>query len=120
MSVPYFRVHIFCCTNQRPADHASGCCFSKRGEQLRNYLKRRAKELGLADVRVNNAGCLDRCAEGPVIVLYPEGAWYRPENEADIEEILHTHVQNGQPVPRLLLPDRQPPEPMAPAPAPRA
>jgi (2Fe-2S) ferredoxin len=101
---PYFyRTHIFCCTNQRPAEHARGCCASKGAERLRNYMKKRAKEMGLPDTRVNGAGCLDRCELGPCIVIYPEGVWYSPKNEADIDEILTTHVQNGGRVDRLML-----------------
>lgn len=104
----YFRAHVFCCSNQRPPGHARGCCADKNAEALRNHLKRRAKELGLADVRVNNAGCLDRCEHGPVLVIYPEGVWYRAETIADIEEILVQHLQNGQPVTRLQLPNQRP------------
>lgn len=99
----YYRTHIFCCTNQRAPGHARGCCADKGAEQLRNYMKRRAKEMRLDDTRVNNAGCLDRCEHGPCIVIYPEGIWYSPKSEADIDEILVSHVQNGVPVPRLLL-----------------
>lgn len=79
----------------------------KGGEKLRNYLKRRAKELGLTDIRVNGAGCLDRCEEGPCLVIYPEGVWYSPKNEADCDEILQSHIQNQQPVNRLRLPPRK-------------
>ncbi|MBP7252125.1 MAG: (2Fe-2S) ferredoxin domain-containing protein [Alphaproteobacteria bacterium] len=99
----YFRAHVFCCSNQRPPGHARGCCADKNAEALRNHLKRRAKELGLDDVRINNAGCLDRCEFGPVLVVYPQGVWYRAETVADIEEILVQHLQNGQPVTRLAL-----------------
>jgi (2Fe-2S) ferredoxin len=84
----YYRAHLFFCTNQRAAGHKLGCCASKQGEALRNYCKRRAKELGFTDIRVNSAGCLDRCAEGPVLVIYPAGRWYRPRSEADIDRIL--------------------------------
>ncbi len=100
----YFRAHVFCCSNQRPVGHARGCCADKNAEALRNHLKRRAKELGLDDIRVNNAGCLDRCEFGPVMVVYPEGVWYRATTFAEVEEILVQHLQNGRPVTRLLLP----------------
>src|SRR6185437_15230089 len=72
----YYSSHIFCCTNTRPPGHPKGCCSVKGSEKLRNYMKVRAKELGLADVRVNAAGCLDRCELGPTMVIYPEGVWY--------------------------------------------
>jgi (2Fe-2S) ferredoxin len=100
----YYQSHVFCCTNRRPDGHKDGCCASKDAESLRNHMKRRAKELGLADTRINSAGCLDRCARGPCLVIYPEGVWYAPKNEADIDEILITHVQQGSRVERLLLP----------------
>jgi (2Fe-2S) ferredoxin len=101
-----FRQHIFCCTNQRPEGHKRGCCASKGAEDLRNYMKKRAKDLGIKDIRVNGAGCLDRCELGPCIVIYPEGVWYSPKNQADIDEILTVHVQQGGRVDRLMLPAR--------------
>lgn len=104
----YYTSHVFCCTNQRPDGHARGCCASKGGEKLRNYMKRRAKDMALADVRINGAGCLDRCEHGPAIVIYPEGVWYSPKNEADCDEILTKHIQKGERVERLLLPARDP------------
>lgn len=93
---PFYRQHVFCCTNRRPDGHKQGCCASKGGEDLRNYMKRRAKEMGLDGVRINGAGCLGRCEEGPVVVIYPEGVWYSPKNEADCDAILTRHVQGGE------------------------
>lgn len=69
-------------------------------------MKVRAKELGLRDIRVNMAGCLDRCEFGPAMVIYPEGVWYSPRTKADVDEILQAHVVEGQRVPRLMLTDR--------------
>jgi len=105
-STLYYKNHVFCCTNQRPAGHERGCCASKGSERLRNYMKKRAKELGLEGTRINGAGCLDRCELGPCIVIYPEGIWYSPKNEADIDEILVTHIQQGKRVERLMLDSR--------------
>ncbi len=65
----YYRVHVFCCVNERPEGHARGSCASRGSPGLRNYLKARVKELGLDDVRINAAGCLDRCELGPVMVI---------------------------------------------------
>lgn len=101
----YYRAHVFCCTNQRPPGHERGCCADKGAERLRNYMKKRAKELGLGDVRINGAGCLDRCEHGPSVVIYPEGIWYSPKTEADCEEILARHLQKGEHVERLLIKD---------------
>ena len=63
----------------------------------------RAKELGLPGVRVNMAGCLDRCEFGPAMVIYPEGIWYKIATNADVDEILETHLGRGGRVERLLL-----------------
>jgi len=107
---PFFRVHVFCCTNQRPESHERGSCAAKNGVKLRNYMKIRAKELGLKDIRVNTAGCLDRCEQGPVIVVYPQGIWYKAETFADIDEILVRHFVRGIPVEHLRI---QPENPQA-------
>ncbi|WP_432761261.1 (2Fe-2S) ferredoxin domain-containing protein [Roseomonas indoligenes] len=66
-------------------------------------MKARAKELGIPGIRVNSAGCLDRCEFGPVMVIYPEGIWYRAETREDIDEILQTHVIGHGRVHRLML-----------------
>ncbi len=99
----YYAAHVFCCTNRRPDGHKDGCCASKGSENLRNYMKRRAKELGIEETRINGAGCLGRCEYGPVIVIYPEGIWYSPQNEEDVDEILLVHLQQGQRVERLMI-----------------
>lgn len=105
----FYRKHVFCCTNTRPAGHPRGCCSEKGSEKLRAYMKNKAKKMGLSDVRINNAGCLDRCELGPTIVIYPEGVWYTCRTEADVDEILETHVRNDGRVERLMLqPDEVP------------
>src|SRR3546814_14163651 len=70
---PFYAAHVFVCTNERPPGHPRGCCKDKDAEKLRNYMKVRTKELGLGGVRINTAGCLDRCELGPPMVIYPEG-----------------------------------------------
>lgn len=102
----YYKYHVFFCINQREADLV--CCANHGSAGMRDYAKARVKELGLAGaggVRVNTAGCLDRCPKGPVMVIYPEGAWYTYENQADIDEIIKSHLQDDQPVERLRLLD---------------
>lgn len=100
---PYYRIHVFVCTNRRPDAHPRGSCAAKGSERLRDYLKARAKELGLTDVRVNSAGCLDRCELGPTMVIYPEGVWYRYDTAEDLDEILEIHLVRGGRVERLML-----------------
>ena len=99
----YYTTHLFCCTNVRADEHPRGCCAAKGSGALRDYMKRRAKEIGLKKTRVNAAGCLDRCELGPIMVIYPEGVWYTYASEADIEEILLVHISGGGCVERLLL-----------------
>jgi (2Fe-2S) ferredoxin len=66
-------------------------------------MKTRAKELALKGVRINASGCLDRCEHGPTMVVYPEGVWYHYETFADVDEILQTHLLEGNRVERLLI-----------------
>jgi (2Fe-2S) ferredoxin len=100
---PYYVAHVFCCTNRRPAGHPRGSCADKGSEGLRDYMKDRAKALGLKNVRINSAGCLDRCELGPSVVIYPEGVWYSAPTEQDIDEILQKHLVEGGRVERLML-----------------
>jgi len=75
----------------------------KGAVELRDYMKSRGKELNIKGLRVNQAGCLDRCELGPTMVIYPEGVWYHYKTEADIDEILERHVVGGERVERLIL-----------------
>ena len=106
---PWFAIHLFMCTNRRPDGHRRGSCAARGGEPLRDYMKARAKEMGIPGIRVNSAGCLDRCEFGPVLVIYPEGVWYHAETRADVDEILAVHVRDGGRVPRLMLTERDVP-----------
>jgi (2Fe-2S) ferredoxin len=108
---PYYRTHVFCCVNERPEGHPRGCCKRKGSEKLRNYMKARAKELALDDMRINQSGCLDRCELGPTMVIYPEGVWYSYHSIEDVEEIIQRHLIKGERVERLMLqPDDKLPE----------
>lgn len=100
----YYRYHVFFCTNQR--EDGSDCCQRFDARALRDYAKQRSKELGLAGeggVRINTAGCLDRCADGPVMVVYPEATWYTYLDRADIDEIIDEHLLHGRIVERLQI-----------------
>ena len=100
----YYKHHIFFCTNHR--DDGSACCARHNAQAMRDYVKARVKELGLAGkgkVRVNTAGCLDRCEQGPVAVVYPGATWYTYVDQEDLDEIIDSHLRHGQVVERLLL-----------------
>lgn len=101
----YYERHIFFCLNERKAGEA--CCAPHGAQEAFEHCKARVKAEGLAGpgkVRVNKAGCLDRCAGAPVAVVYPEGTWYTYVDKADIDEIVESHLKRGEPVERLLLP----------------
>lgn len=100
----YYQHHVFFCVNQRT--NGARCCNDHHAQEMRDYAKKRIKELGLAGkgkIRINNAGCLDRCNEGPVIVVYPEEIWYTYVDQEDIDEIIESHLKNGKIVERLKI-----------------
>ncbi len=100
----YYKHHVFFCLNQRSNGEAA--CAQHDAQAGFDHCKQRVKAEGLAGpggVRVNKAGCLDRCAGGPVAVVYPEGTWYTFVDQQDIDEIVDQHLKNGQVVERLLL-----------------
>lgn len=100
----FYQHHLFFCTNQR--DDGRSSCNDCSAAQLRGYAKQKIKAMGLngeGKVRVNTAGCLDRCEHGPVLVVYPQETWYTYVDEEDIDEIIEQHLVGGEPVQRLLI-----------------
>ncbi len=101
----YYQRHIFFCLNERKSGEA--CCAQHSAQAAFDRCKGQVKAAGLSGpgmVRVNKSGCLDRCAGGPVAVVYPEGVWYTYVDDQDIDEIVESHLKNGKVVQRLLLP----------------
>ena len=102
----HYQRHIFFCTNDRGADSDRSSCGRCGSAEIRGYAKKRMKDLGLTGpgkVRVNTSGCLDRCEEGPVCVVYPEAVWYTYVDEFDVDEIIDSHLIDGVPVERLKI-----------------
>ncbi|GGY13575.1 (2Fe-2S) ferredoxin domain-containing protein [Paludibacterium paludis] len=100
----YFEKHVFICCNQRA--EGEGCCNNFGASELLAYMKDRVKALGLAGegrIRVNKSGCLGRCDDGPVIVVYPEETWYTFVDREDIDEIIDEHMVGGRVVQRLKI-----------------
>ena len=100
----YYRHHIFFCLNQRSGGEA--CCADQGAQAAFDRCKQQVKAQGLAGVggvRVNKAGCLDRCAGGPVAVVYPDEVWYTFVDAADVDEIVESHLKNNRVVERLRL-----------------
>ena len=100
----YYDKHVFFCCNQRAGEEQ--CCNGGGASKLRDYAKARVKELklsGAGKVRINQAGCLDRCKEGPVMVIYPEETWYTYVDQEDVDEIIQSHLVDGRVVERLKI-----------------
>lgn len=105
MPPSYFGRHVFFCLNQR--SNGENCCADHQAQQAFDRCKALVREAGIAGpgkVRVNKAGCLDRCSAGPVMVVYPEAVWYSYVDAHDIEEIVQSHLVEGKVVERLLTP----------------
>jgi (2Fe-2S) ferredoxin len=102
-----YRHHVFVCENRRDAEDPRGCCAAKGSEAIRQALKEEIARRGLKrEVRANAAGCLDACAHGPTVVVYPEGIWYGGVRVEDVPEIVERHLVNGVPVERLRIDGR--------------
>ena len=100
----YYERHVFFCCNQR--QEGKQCCNNQGAHEMRDYAKDRVKSLKLSGpgkARINQAGCLDRCEQGPVIVVYPEAVWYTYVDREDIDEIVDEHLVNGRIVERLRI-----------------
>lgn len=97
------KYHVFCCSTQRPPSHPRPSCGGRGAGDLVNYMWEKLMGMELADVRVATSSCLGVCNNGPAMVVYPQGAWYRFESKGDIDEIIESHFVGGKIVERLLL-----------------
>jgi (2Fe-2S) ferredoxin len=104
-SSSYYQRHIFFCLNERK--NGEQCCSQHQAQDAFDRCKSQVKAQGMSgagQVRVNKAGCLDRCAGGPIAVVYPEAVWYTYVDNHDIDEIVESHLKNGVVVERLRTP----------------
>jgi 1,2-phenylacetyl-CoA epoxidase catalytic subunit/(2Fe-2S) ferredoxin len=102
--MPHFERHVFICTNRRDPGNPKGCCAEKGAEAIRETFKKELAERGLKGrIRANAAGCLDQCARGPTVVVYPEQVWYTCPTPEDAHEIIEAHLVGGRPVERLIM-----------------
>jgi (2Fe-2S) ferredoxin len=104
MAEPRYERHVFICVNKRAPDDPKGCCADKGADDVRDAFKRLLHERGLKGrIRANAAGCLDQCARGVSVVVYPEQVWYGRVTAADVPEIIDSHLVGGVPVDRLRM-----------------
>jgi len=100
----YYQHHVFFCLNVR--EDGAVCCGCHNAAEMQQYAKARIKQMNLngeGRIRINKSGCLDRCDDGPCIVVYPEGVWYTYVDEHDIDEIIDSHLVKGEIVERLRI-----------------
>ena len=103
---PFYEHHVFFCMNERDGENCRQSCGKAGAEAAQKHAKKRIKALGLSEpgkVRINKAGCLERCEEGPVVVIYPQGTWYTYVDKDDIDDIIDSHILKGQVVERLKI-----------------
>lgn len=97
-----YKKHVFICTNQKAP--GKKCCGEAHGMELVNTMKDLLKEKGMhLEIRAQKSGCLDVCAQGPALVVYPEGVFYGNVQTDDIKEIVEEHLLNDRVVDRLKL-----------------
>lgn len=98
-----YRHHVFACHTQRPPGHPRGSCGASGGGPLWERLSKAIEAKGLKDVGFTASGCLGFCAAGPLMVVYPDGVWYRPTTPDDIDEIVDQHLAQDKRVDRLVM-----------------
>lgn len=98
-----FKIHAFACYQQRPPGHPRGSCAAVGAVPLWEHLGAKLERLGNPEISLTATGCLGFCRAGPVLVVYPEGIWYRPQSKEDIDEIVQSHFTDGVPVERLIF-----------------
>ena len=89
--------HVFVCTRGEWCPSVDG-----DGIGVHAALKSAVADAGLnGRVRVNHAGCLTQCGNGPMVVVYPEDVWYAGVSPDDVPELMAEHIIGGRPVERL-------------------
>ncbi len=94
---PLYKRHIFACATQRPPAHPRGSCGASGAQPLWEHLGKRIEAEGLQhEVGFTLAGCFGFCSAGPLLVIYPEGVWYRPQSIVDVDAIVEAHLKGNR------------------------
>ncbi len=103
-----FQRHVFICQNERSHEDPRGSCTARGSAKVLEAFKEKLVKAGFKRiVRPNKAGCLDQCAHGVCVVVYPDAVWYGGVTPDDVDEIIERHLKGGVPVERLVIPDDQ-------------
>ena len=103
-----FERHVFTCIHEREEDDPRGCCAARGGADVAAAFKKKLYERGHKRIiRPNKAGCLDQCARGVTVVVYPDEVWYGGVTVDDVDEIIERHLENGEVVERLVIPEER-------------
>lgn len=98
-----FKYHVFTCFQQRPPGHPRGSCMGAGAKPLWERLQTSLNAQPNPDVSFTATVCLGFCRAGPLMVVYPQGVWYAPRTEADINDIFQFHFIENKPVERLII-----------------
>jgi (2Fe-2S) ferredoxin len=95
-----YKKHVFVCISGKT-------CPNEGALQVFDELRKEVSERGLKKaIRINKAGCLDQCGNGPMVVVYPEGTWYAHVTPTDCKELVESHLVGEKVVDRLLYDGR--------------
>ena len=90
-----FKKHVFVCTSGET-------CPNQGSVEVAKEMKKMISNLGLKkEIRINKAGCMGQCGDGPMVVVYPEAVWYGDVKLSDVAEIVNSHLINDCPVKKL-------------------
>ena len=96
--------HILVCSSSRINGQQKGACLNRNSIQVLSKFMEEIEDRELdGEVFLTNTGCYAACEDGPIVVVYPEGVWYGKVTPDDVEEIMDSHIENGEIVERLTI-----------------
>ena len=96
----FYRAHVLVCGG-------TGCTSSGSAELIERFEKDLAEKGLDKEVKVVRTGCFGLCEAGPIVIVYPEGAFYSRVKVEDVDEIVEEHLLKGRIVERLLHKDEE-------------
>jgi (2Fe-2S) ferredoxin len=94
--------HILICSSAKLNGEPKGTCQKKSATDLCSYIQSEIYERGLDNLMVTFTGCMNRCDDGPIMIVYPENLWYGLLNDEKIDIILDA-IEQGKSADELLL-----------------